>query len=117
MPLSKEVRLLESKWKSGQGWPKRLEWIEIEGIRGWIGQRVEFQFPMIAIVGENGVGKSTVLQAVAASYRGESERQHFASDFFPDTPWERVEEASIKASIREGPTSGSTITRCSKAYR
>ena len=55
MPLSKEVRLLESKWKSGQGWPKRLEWIEIGGIRGWIGQRIEFQFPIVALVGENGV--------------------------------------------------------------
>jgi predicted ATPase len=114
MPLSKEVRLLESKWKSGQGWPKRLEWIEIEGIRGWIGQRIEFQFPMVALVGENGVGKSTVLQAVAASYRGESERQHFASDFFPDTPWEHVEEASIKTSIREGSISGSIVTSVRK---
>jgi len=114
MPLSKEVRLLQSRWISGQGWPKRLEWIEIEGIRGWIGQRVEFQFPIVALVGENGVGKSTVLQAVAASYKGESERQLFASDFFPDTPWEHVEEASIRASIREGPTSGSIITSVRK---
>jgi predicted ATPase len=114
MPLSKEVRLLESKWKSGQGWPKRLEWIEIEGIRGWIGQRIEFQFPIVALVGENGVGKSTVLQAVAASYRGESERQLFASDFFPDTAWEHVESAAIKASLREGPVSGSIITSVRK---
>ena len=79
MSISKEVRLLQSRWKSGQGWPKRLEWIEIEGIRGWIGQRVEFQFPIVALVGENGVGKSTVLQAVAASYRGETERPQFVS--------------------------------------
>ncbi len=112
MPLSREVRLLESRWKSGQGWPKRLEWVEIEGIRGWIGQRVEFQFPIVALVGENGIGKSTVLQVVAASYKGnkgESERQHYASDFFPDTPWESVHDAEIRASIREGPNSGSFI--------
>ena len=103
MSLSKDVRLLESRWKSGQGWPKRLEWVEISGIRGWTGQRVEFPFPITAIVGENGVGKSTILQAVAASFRGE----HFASDFFPDTPWEQVRNAEIRASIREGATSGS----------
>ena len=106
MPLSKDVRLLESRWKSGQGWPKRLEWIEIYGIRGWIGQRVEFPFPITAVVGENGVGKSTILQAVAACFRGD----HFASDFFPDTPWEQVRNAEIRASIREGPTSGSSET-------
>jgi predicted ATPase len=113
MPLSKEVRLLESKWKSGQGWHKRIEWIEIDGIRGWIGQRIEFQFPIVALVGENGVGKSTVLQAVAASYRGVT-KSNFASDFFPDTPWEHVDSAVIKASVREGPTSGSIPTSVRK---
>lgn len=113
MPLSKEVRLLESKWKGGTGWPKRLEWIEIEGLRGFSGERVDFRFPIVALVGENGVGKSTVLQAVAASYRGDAQK-HFASDFFPDTPWEQVESASIRASVREGPTSGSVITSVRK---
>lgn len=110
MALSKEVRLLESRWKSGQGWPKRLEWVEIVGIRGFVGQRVEFPFPITAIVGENGVGKSTVLQAVAASYAG----TYYASDFFPDTPWDQVSEAEIRASVREGPTSGSIQTSVRK---
>jgi predicted ATPase len=114
MPLSKEVRLLESKWKSGQGWPKRLEWLEIDNIRGWAGERIDFQFPIVALVGENGVGKSTILQAVAASYRSDSKDQYFASDFFPDTPWEQVESAAIRASVREGPTSSSVITSVRK---
>lgn len=105
MPLSREVRLLENRWKSGQGWPKRLEWIEIDGIRGWSGERIEFQFPIVALVGENGIGKSTVLQSVAASYKGKG--QHYASDFFPDTPWEQVSGAEIRTSVREGPNSGS----------
>lgn len=110
MPLSREMRLLESKWRSGQGWPKRLEWIEIEGIRGWIGERIEFQFPIVALVGENGVGKSTVLQAVAASYKPVSNATpRYASDFFPDTPWETVEQAAIRMSVREGPTSSSQL--------
>ena len=108
MPLSKEVRLLDARWKGNAGWPKRLEWIEITGIRGWIGERVEFPFPITALVGENGVGKSTVLQAVAACYRGGSD--NFASDFFPDTPWEVIEKAEIRVCMREGPTSGSIKT-------
>lgn len=99
MPLSKELRLLANKWDSGQGWPKRMEWIEISGLRGWEGQRVEIDFPIVALVGENGVGKSTVLQAIASSYKGE----FYASEFFPDTPWDKVSGATITASIREGP--------------
>ena len=115
MPLSKEMRLLENRWKSGQGWPKRLEWVEIKGIRGWIGERIEFNFPIVALVGENGIGKSTVLQAVAASYKGSRPNTgNFASDFFPDTPWEQVQNAEIRTSIREGVNSGSMPTSVRK---
>lgn len=112
MPLSKEVRLLENKWKSGQGWPKRLEWIEIEGLRGWKGERLTFDFPITALVGENGVGKSTVLQAVAASYSAGDET-FFPSDFFPDTPWEQVRDTEIRACVKEG-NSGSVQTSVRK---
>jgi hypothetical protein len=48
MPISREMRLLDARWKSGQGWPKRLDWIEIKNIRGYAGQRIEMSFPMIA---------------------------------------------------------------------
>lgn len=33
--------------------------------RTWTGQRVLFDFPIVAIVGENGSGKSRLLQAAA----------------------------------------------------
>lgn len=69
MPISPEMRRLENKWRTGSGWPKRLEWIEIDGLRGCVNTRVEFRFPIMAIVGENGVGKSTVLQCAAAVYK------------------------------------------------
>ena len=110
MALSKEVRLLDNKWRSGQGWPKRLEWLEIKGLRGWTGKRIDFDFPITAIVGENGVGKSTVLQAAAAIYRNGDvpADQHYASDFFPDTPWEQVRNAEILASIREDSSGSQT---------
>lgn len=103
MPGSGEIRRLSSKWQTDTGWPKRLEWVEIDGLRGWTGQRFELRFPIMAVVGENGVGKSTVLQSAAATYRApEKSDDRFASDFFPDTPWDEVTDAKIRYSVREG---------------
>jgi recombinational DNA repair ATPase RecF len=101
MALSAEMRRLQNKWIAAGGWPKRLEWLEISGIRGWTGQRIDFQFPIIALVGENGSGKSTVLQAAAAVYRS-APKDRYASDFFPDTPYEQITEATIRFSCRQG---------------
>lgn len=75
MPLSDEMRRLSKKWSGGTGWPKRLHWIELNGLRGWTGQRVEFAFPIIAIVGENGSGKSTLLQAAACTYQSDDRKR------------------------------------------
>ena len=104
MAESKEVRRLGAKWEAGTGWPKRLDYIEIKGLRGWTGQRFELRFPIMAVVGENGAGKSTILQCAASVYGAPSkkERERFASDFFPDTPWDRVRNAEIGFAGREG---------------
>jgi predicted ATPase len=103
MATSDEVRRLDTKWRAGTGWPLRLDSIEISGVRGWTGQRVGFPFPITAIVGENGVGKSTVLQCAAAVYREPGgTKDRFASDFFPDTAWEKLEGVELKATLREG---------------
>src|SRR5688572_4230679 len=105
MALNSKVRLLANKWRADAGWPKRLEWLDISGVRGWTGQRIDLNFPIVAICGENGSGKSTILQAAAAVYAppgGGRRKGYFASDFFPDTFWETVEDASIRAAIRQG---------------
>ena len=103
MPLSREVLRLESRWQAGTGWPKRLQWVEIRGLRGWEGQRFDLKFPIMAIVGENGSGKSTVIQCAASIYQAPSEKKpRFASDFFLDTAWESIKNASIAYSVREG---------------
>ena len=101
MSLSSAMRRLQNKWDTGASWPKRLEWVEIHGIRGWTGQRIDFQFPIVALVGENGSGKSTVLQAAAAVYRS-APKERYASEFFPDTPFERITGATIRFSYRQG---------------
>src|SRR5262245_47457715 len=110
MPLSNEVRRLERSWANETAWPKRLEWIEIKGLRGWTGQRIEFEFHIVAIAGENGSGKSTIIQAAASVYRDQLGK-YYASEFFPSTAWDTISDASIKFSVREGSTRTETSIR------
>ncbi len=113
MALSREVRRLERKWDQGAGWPKHLESLEITNLRGWAKQRFEIRFPIMAVVGENGAGKSTILQCAASVYRPDkgADRERYASDFFPDTTWEKVSNAEIGWTVREGGTTTSGSVR------
>lgn len=105
MTLSREIRRLENNWNNGQ-FPKHLEFLELTNLRGWTGQRIEFKFPIVAIVGENGMGKSTIIQAAAALYKPPTgDSGYFASAFFPDTAWEELSGIEIKGSVKEGTTS------------
>jgi len=109
MALSKEVRRLERAWQNETAWPKRLDWIEINRIRGWDGQRIRFPFPIVAIAGENGSGKSTIIQACASAYQRthsvgsvKQKGTKYASDFFPQTFWDQISNASVRFGYREG---------------
>lgn len=107
MAISSEIRRLSNRFNSQpQAWPKRLEWLRINNLRGWKGQRVDLKYPIVAIVGENGIGKSTVLQAAACVYQPTLDQERtdgfLPSDFFPDTAWEKIRDATIEYSVREG---------------
>lgn len=111
--LAKTLPKLTSDWaterNSTKGWPKFLDAVSVSGIRGWSGQKVEFRFPVVAIAGENGAGKSTILKAAAASYSADPSAaatlaQTFSpDDFFPTTPWEVVSNAKLVYQARQGP--------------
>jgi predicted ATPase len=89
MPVSEEIRRLDKKWRGGTAWPRRLEWVAPDGLRGWQGFRIRFSFPIVGIVGENGSGKSTILQAAACAYQGENgSRTWYPTEFFPITAWD-----------------------------
>lgn len=102
MAMSDQMRRLDRKWSSGNGWPKRLSWLEITGIRGWQGERIPFDFPIVAIVGENGSGKSSIIQAAACAYQSEGTRTWFPTEFFPETAWDKLHNSTIKFGIVEG---------------
>lgn len=104
MAQSNEMRRLATKWATGNSWPKFLEWIEVKDIRGWSEQRVTFDFPIVAIVGENGSGKSTILQSAACVYQADDDAgvTFFPSEFFPETAWDTLRDVRIRFGYKQG---------------
>ena len=97
-----EIATIRKQFASGL-WPKFLESVSIDGLRGWKGQTVKFEYPVTAIVGENGSGKSTVLKASACIYQNELEGGLFyPSDFFKDTYWDKIQGVTMNYSVRQG---------------
>ncbi len=102
MALSNEMRKLETRWQTRNGWPKWLEWLEIKRIRGWTEQRIPLDFPIVAIVGENGSGKSTILQAAACAYRNSDGVAWFPAEFFPETAWDNLQDVRLTFGYKQG---------------
>lgn len=97
-----EISRITSQWRSNQ-WPQVLEMIEIDGLRGWSGQSIVFNYPIVAIVGENGSGKSTALKAAACAYEAKDvSKTFYPSSFFLDTKWDEVKEVKMTYRIRIG---------------
>lgn len=85
-------------------WPQFLQMVQIEGLRGWTGQAVEFNFPVVAIVGENGSGKSTLMKVAACVYDNkEKEKRFYPSTFFVETHWDTIQGVKIDYRVKRGP--------------
>lgn len=113
------VPKLTSAWDTlrheGRGWPQFLSSVQIDGLRGWKGEAVEFRYPVVAVSGVNGAGKSTLLKAAAAAYRAPENSTtaitYYADDFFPKTPWENVLGVVITYTVRQGVETHSLSVR------
>jgi len=68
--------LLEKVEKHNYG--KYLKKIRLNKIRGFCGEIVSLDFPVTALIGPNGGGKTTVLGAAACAYKSIRPRQFFA---------------------------------------
>jgi predicted ATPase len=113
-----EIGTIREQFQAGQ-WPQFLQMVAINGLRGWSGQSVEFNFPVIAIVGENGSGKSTLLKTCACVYDAAGqEKRFYPSAFFVETHWDSIHGVAIDFRVKRGPNVDSyRITKPTQRWR
>lgn len=88
------------------GWHNFLKSIKITNIHGWDGQEIEFRFPIVAVVGENGIGKSTFLKAAVCAYQNKNGKTFYPSKMFMSTKWDKdgLNGALIEYKVKLGNT-------------
>ncbi len=113
-----EIHQIRQQFTSN-GWPQFLNRVKINGLRSWGGAVVDFKFPIVAIVGENGTGKSTLLKSAACAYDNDNASKRFdPSDFFLQTFWDSIEGVDLEFNVTRGPNvSDYRITKPSKRWR
>jgi hypothetical protein len=113
-----EVNTIRNQYQSGL-WPQFLQMVQIDGLRGWSGQSVELNYPVVGIVGENGSGKSTLMKVAASVYDNkDKEKRFYPSAFFVETHWDKIEGVVIDFRVKRGPNVESfRIKKPSKRWR
>ncbi len=103
-----EIEQLFRQFDHGDGeWQQFIKSIKITNIHGWTGQEMQFKFPVVAVVGENGIGKSTFLKAAVCAYDNQSGKSFYPSKMFMSTQWDEpaLSGASIEYTVRLGNSS------------
>lgn len=100
-----EIQEIMRQFDHGDGnWLHFIKSIKISNIHGWIDKEMVFKFPVVAIVGENGVGKSTFLKAAICAYKNSGGKDFYPSNMFKSTQWDAaaMAGATIEYKIRQG---------------
>lgn len=78
-----------------QKYGKYLQRVVLRKVRGFVDKEVRFEFPVTALIGPNGGGKSTVLGAAALAYKDVKPERFFAKSG-------RYDSSMVKWSIEHG---------------
>lgn len=101
-----EIQEIMRQFDHGNGnkWMQFINSIKIDNIHGWNGQEIKFKFPIVAIVGENGIGKSTFLKAAVCAYQNRIGDTFYPSKMFMSTRWDEgaLSNATIVYNVRTG---------------
>lgn len=104
----KEINNIYRQFNHGNGeWEQFIKSIKITNIHGWSGQEMRFDYPVVAVVGENGIGKSTFLKAAVCAYQNKNSKDFYPSKMFMSTQWDAdaLAGATIEYEVRLGKTS------------
>lgn len=104
---AEEIKSIMRQFKHGAAdseWKQFIKSIKITNIHGWTGQEIAFNFPVVAIVGENGIGKSTFLKASVCAYKNKNGQTFYPSKMFVSTRWDAtgLQNAIIEYKVRKG---------------
>ena len=100
-----EKEELSRQFNHGNGnWQQFIKSIKITNIHGWQGQEISLNYPVVAIVGENGIGKSTFLKAAVCAYHNKGKKDFYPSKMFMRTQWDEgaLNGATIEYKVRLG---------------
>lgn len=100
-----EIEQIFRQFNHGNGeWKQFIKTIKIANIHGWTGEEMHFDFPVVAVVGENGIGKSTFLKAAVCAYKNKSGNSFYPSKMYMSTQWDEnaLSGATIEYVVKQG---------------
>ncbi|MFI6023986.1 ATP-dependent nuclease [Amycolatopsis magusensis] len=120
--MDHEVARVKSAFNSNR-YKNFLESIQIRNLRGFSDEdstTVNFRFPVVAVVGENGAGKTTIIKAAAIGYEqaGRGKSSYQPGKFFMSTTWDAVTKVQIDYGYKDdGRTTSCTVRKPSDRWR
>lgn len=84
LKLSPSEVVEELQRVEGNKYRQFLKRLTLRNVRGFVDETVEFKFPVTALIGTNGGGKSTILGAAAMAYRDTKPAKFFPKAFVGD---------------------------------
>ncbi len=116
----KLVNALCGKVQGGQ-FSKYLRAIIFEDLKQLKNVEIRFEFPVTAIAGRNGTGKTTILASAAASYsesnRALHQHRYFINMLLPRTNWDKVAGKIIYRYQEKGESDSEKYLKCVKKWR